>query len=183
MKTAFILLLGLLIAACNTVGDEITSPDNDLPDAEGFYTTQSGIYTLRYKLVPEAMLECELKANSSGWLAVGFNPSAQMKDANFIIGNVIAGVGMVRDDYGDTPSSHLPDILLGGSSDVELISAMELAGSSTLRFRVPLNSGDLKDRVLTVGQSYPVIFASGPDDDLDSYHVSLGAGTIRIRNP
>lgn len=183
MKYLVLMLCTLLLAACNTVGDEITVPTDDLPDAEGFYTVESGVHRLRYKVVPGDSLECELRVNTIGWLAIGFNPSFQMQEANFIIGNVIDGVGTVRDDWGITPSSHQPDTDLGGTNDVELISAVEQAGSSTLRFRLPLNSGDLKDRVLTIGQSYPVIFASGPDDDLDSYHVSLGAGTIRIRNP
>lgn len=182
MKYLAILLLALLIASCNTVSDEITLYDEQ-PDAEGFYTAQSGGHRLRYKVVSGGMLECELWVTTTGWLAVGFHPSVQMRDANFIIGNVIAGVGTVRDDWGNTASSHLPDTDSGGTNDVELISAVEQAGASTLRFRLPLNSGDFRDRYLQVGQSYPVIFASGSDDDLDSYHISLGSGTIKIRNP
>lgn len=183
MKIVIILLLSLLLASCNTVGEEITGPTDELPDTEGFYTLQNGGFRLRYKVIPNGILECELRANTTGWLAVGFNPSLQMKDANFIIGNVIAGVGTVRDDWGNTPSSHLPDTDLGGTNDVTLVSALEAEGVTTLRFRFPLDSGDQRDRVLSPGSSYPVIFASGFDDDLDSYHNSLGAGTITIRNP
>lgn len=183
MKCFILLMLTLMLVACNTVSDEITIPGDDIPDGEGFYTLQSGNFRLRYKVVSGDMLECELRANTTGWVAVGFNPSAQMQDANFIIGNVIEGVGTVRDDWGNSPTSHLPDTDLGGTNDVEPVTAMEAEGVSQLRFRLPLNSGDSKDVVLVPGSSYPVIFASGSEDDLDSYHSSLGAGTIKIRNP
>ncbi len=183
MKALIIIFLALLLASCNTIQDELTGPNTDLPDGEGFYTAGSGTFRLRYKVIPGGLLECELKANTTGWLAVGFNPSIQMKDANFIIGNVTSGIGSIRDDFGDSNSSHLPDPDLGGTSDVSLISATEADGISILRFSVPLNSGDSRDTVLSVGSSYPVIFASGGDDDLDSYHNALGAVTIRLRNP
>jgi len=181
MKALMILGLALLLASCNSVRDEITNPTDDLPDAEGYYSTQSGSFNLRYKVVPAGLLECILSANTSGWLAVGFDPSSQMRDANFIIGNVISGTGFIRDDFGNSNSSHLPDTDLGGTNDVTLISASEADGVTTLRFTLPLNSGDQFDRLLNHGSSYPVIFASGAEEDPDSYHNALGAGTIKIR--
>jgi hypothetical protein len=181
VKALIILALALLLVSCNTVRDEITNPTDDLPDSEGYYSTQNGSFKLRYKVVTAGLLDCILSANTVGWVAVGFDPSSQMRDANFIIGNVVSGTGFVRDDFGNSNSSHLSDTDLGGTNDVTLISASETGGVTTLNFTLPLNSGDQYDRVINPGSSYQVIFASGAEDDPDSYHNSLGTGTVKIR--
>lgn len=181
MKLLVLIIVAFLLISCNSVRDEPTNPLDDLPDAEGFYTVQNGAYMLRYKVIPGQNLECILRANTNGWLAVGFDPTSQMKDANLIIGYVSSGNAFIRDDFGVSNTSHTADTDLGGNSDVTLISATEAQGVSTLRFSIPLDSGDSKDRVLQVGSSYPVIFARGNDDDFDSMHDGIGSGTIKIR--
>ncbi len=180
MKILMLFALALLLCSCNTVKDELTGPGDDLPDTEGYYSSQNGSFKLRYK-VSGGGLDCILEANTVGWIAVGFDPSSQMKDANFIIGYVAGGTGIIRDDWGDSNTSHVSDISLGGSTDVTLISATEAGGKTTLRFTIALNSGDQYDRELSIGSTYPVIFASGAEDDPESYHNALGAATIMIR--
>lgn len=180
MKWIVLFLLALMLASCDTVWDEPLAVDTDLPDTEGFYTLASGDFSLRYKVVQQD-LECILQASSSGWLAVGFAPTSQMKDANFIIGYVNGGVGFIRDDFGDSNTSHAEDISAGGNSNVNLLASSENAGNTILHFRIPLTSGDSKDRDLVVGNSYPIIFAKGDEDDFESYHSGIGTGTIRIR--
>ena len=181
MKFFVIIVLALIICSCNTIRDESFGLDNDLPDDEGFYLAQNAGFSLRYKVVNDQDLECILTANSTGWIAVGFNPSNQMKDANIIIGYVEDGVGHIRDDWGTGNVSHEADVFLGGSSDVTLISATEVGGVTSLHFRIPLDSGDSFDRVLILGVSYPVIFAKGTDNDFYSSHYGLGQTIITIR--
>ncbi|MDZ4181375.1 MAG: DOMON domain-containing protein [Candidatus Cloacimonadaceae bacterium] len=181
MKLLILIIIAFMLISCNSVRDEPTDPIDDLPDAEGFYTVQNGAYLLRYKVIPGQNLECIFRANTNGWLAVGFDPTSSMKNANFIIGYVSGENAFIRDDFGVSNTSHAADTELGGSSDVSLISGTEADGVSTLRFSIPLDSGDSKDRVLQVGSSYRVIFARGTADDFDSMHNGIGSGTIRIR--
>lgn len=171
----------LLLSSCDTVWDEPFVPQSDLPDAEGFYTTAVGDFLLKYKVIANQQLLCRLTANGDGWVAVGFNPTAQMKDANFIIGYHNGAYGYIRDDFGVDNSSHDADTSLGGSSDVTLLTSSNAGGKTSLEFEIPLSSGDSHDRALSIGTTYPVIFAAGNADDFDSYHDRYAAGSIRIR--
>lgn len=171
----------LLLTACDTVWDEPFVPDTDIPDSEGFYQVQSGNFTLKYKRGTADDLICRLSGTGTGWLAVGFDPSSQMRDANFIIGYVSGANAFIRDDFGVDNTTHEADTAIGGTSDVTLISSSEAQGTTTLEFSIPLNSGDTKDKVLSVGSTYNVIFATGSDDDYDSYHTGIASGSIKIR--
>lgn len=182
MKYLFLLILcSLLLVSCDTVWDEPFVPDSDAPDAEGFYTAGGGNYTLKYKREGGTNLHCKLTANGTGWISVGFNPTAQMKDANFIIGYVSGGTGYIRDDFGTDNTAHVSDTSLGGTNDVTLITANETAGATSLEFSIPLNSGDARDRVLTLGSTYGIIFASGSEDNFYGMHSSFATGSIKIR--
>ncbi len=176
----FILVISLLLLGCNTVWDETGPKINDDLDGDGYYTLTTNGYTLKYKIVSE-YLDCKFTGETTGWVAVGFNPSDRMKDANFIIGYYNTSGGMIRDDYGDSPYSHTSDIDLGGTNDVSLIDSYEDSGRTTIIFQLPLDSGDSKDRILEVGSTYPVIFATGDDDNFTTIHNNYGAGSILLR--
>ncbi|MDZ4121385.1 MAG: DOMON domain-containing protein, partial [Candidatus Cloacimonadaceae bacterium] len=150
-------------------------------DAEGFYQAISGNFVLKYKILNANSLHCKLSGNTNGWIAVGFDPTDRMKDANFIIGYVSQGLGYIRDDYGISTTAHASDTSIGGTSDVSLISAFEIDAKTHLEFVIPLNSGDSKDRVLLPGNSYQVIFASAAEDDFEGYHSTTGVATIILR--
>jgi hypothetical protein len=171
----------LALTSCDTVWDEPFTANNDSPDTEGFYTCSSGNFVLKYKTVPNNLLQCRMSTSTTGWIAVGFNPTQQMKDANYIIAYVSDGNGFIRDDFGTDNTAHVSDLSLGGSSDVALLAANESNGNTTVEFTLPLNSGDSFDRILQIGTTYPVIFATGSEDDFDSYHDRYAAGSIRIR--
>ncbi|MBN2830552.1 MAG: hypothetical protein JXR56_09560 [Candidatus Cloacimonetes bacterium] len=175
-------ILLLLIAGCNTVRDEMAPEINTEIDSEGFYTERAGDFVLKYKVEDSVNLHCRLTGAGTGWISVGFAPSAQMKDANFIIGYYDNSTGFISDEFGVTSYSHEPDINLGGTSDVTLLSAYETDGKTSLEFKIPLDSGDTKDRVLSLGTTYPVIFAAGDADDFVTIHSQYDFGAILIRN-
>ncbi|MDD4310708.1 MAG: DOMON domain-containing protein [Candidatus Cloacimonetes bacterium] len=177
----FLLLAAFALISCETVWDEPFSTSAELPDSEGYYQTTAGDFILKYKVIENNMLACRLSGNGTGWIAVGFDPSAQMRDANFIIGYVAGIYGVIRDDFGTSSTSHNADTSLGGTNDVLLISNSETAGRTMLEFELPLDSGDAKDKPLSVGNTYNVIFAAGSEDDVDSMHNRIASGSILIR--
>jgi hypothetical protein len=145
---------------------------------------RTSIQTLIVKVSTHYMqiiLYCRLTGPGTGWISVGFAPTAQMKDANFIIG-YYNSTGFISDEFGVTSYSHEPDTSLGGTSDVVLITASETGNKTTLEFKIPLDSGDSRDRVLNVGNTYPVIFASGDVDDFTTIHSQYAFGAIQIRD-
>jgi hypothetical protein len=103
-------------------------------------------------------------AATTGWISVGFNPSRVMKDAQYVIGYVSGGTASVRDDFGTGTFSHGPDTDLGGTDDVQLVSAREADGWTEIVFALPIDSGDAYDTVLTPGETHTVLIAYGPDD-------------------
>ncbi|MCF7793298.1 MAG: hypothetical protein K9N09_05920 [Candidatus Cloacimonetes bacterium] len=181
LKIVIILfLVGLIIFfGCDSVSDEIIGPNGGEPDTLGFVTASAAGITLKYK-VDASDLHCILSANTNGWVAVGFDPTSMMQNANLIIGYVSGGNGNIRDDWGVGNTTHSSDISLGGTSDVTLISSSEVVGNTELEFKIPLNSGDQYDVALQLEQTYSIILAQGNDDDFDSYHSAAGYSEITI---
>ena len=153
---------------------------SDVQVLEGYQSvTESGI-NFQWKVEGDA-LHIQVMAETTGWVAVGFDPSNMMQDANILIGYVADGKAFVRDDYGVGKVKHGPDTENGGTEDVSDISGKEEDGATTLSFSIPLDSGDSTDRPLTPGSKYKVIVAMGPDgkDDFGTYHTS-NRGSVEI---
>lgn len=182
MKTILRFSLMMILALCfmcDSAGDEETATGPSEPDAEGFITVTAAGVTLRYRVDGDS-LRCILSAQTTGWVAVGFNPSSRMKDANFILGYVDNGTVTVRDDWGTQEMSHQADVDLGGRANVRAIQGQETSGITEVEFIIPLDSGDAFDRALTVGQSYPVLLARSGMDDINVQHSNRDQTTITL---
>ena len=51
-------------------------------------------------MIDEENLNIQVTAQTTGWVAVGFDPSSKIKDANILIGYVAADGAFLRDDFG-----------------------------------------------------------------------------------
>ncbi|WP_052078727.1 DOMON domain-containing protein [Spirochaeta lutea] len=150
--------------------------------AQGYDYFSSQGYNLGIKVQGEA-LQVYMSAPTTGWLAVGFNPSRRMRDANITIGYAKDGELTIRDDYGIADTMHGPDTARGGSDDVTLLAGGEAAGRTWFEFQIPLDSGDSMDRALERGKTYPVIWAFGPNNRDDFRTVHGRRGSFRITIP
>jgi len=145
------------------------------PEESAVQTSEEVDMSFSWRIVGDE-LEVELTGPTTGWIAVGFKPSRAMKDANILIGYVDGADVMMTDQFGTTMVAHRPDSELGGASNTEVISGEEVDGSTTIRFRMPLDSGDEYDQPLSAGEEMRVIFAYGPNgaDDTSTYHAARG---------
>jgi hypothetical protein len=125
-------------------------------------------------------LEVIVSAPTSGWIAVGFDPSSMMRDANFIMCAVVSGDAVVRDDFGVSSTSHSPDTSLGGVDNVTIIDGSENSGRTEVRFSIPLDSGDEYDRALVPGNEYTVLLAYATDDSFSIGHSYRASATITL---
>lgn len=149
-----------------------TEPDEESTAEETPFATAEAIgMTLAWRVADDD-LEVELTGPTTGWIAVGFEPSRAMKDANILIGYVNGEETVMTDQFGTTMIAHRRDDDLGGTSDATVVSGSETGGETTIRFAIPLDSGDEYDQPLTPGQTVRVILAYGPDDadDTQTYH-------------
>ncbi len=145
--------------------------------------TSAGV-TLEYRVLADAAtLEAKLTGQTTGWVAVGFNPTSVMQNANFIIGYVSGTNAQIRDDWGTSNTTHASDTSLGGTSNVSLTTGTETGGSTMLHFTIPLNSGDQYDRPLAVNQSYQIILARGSSDNYTGMHTDANYAQINLLAP
>lgn len=115
-------------------------------------------------------LQVALSGPTDGWIAVGFRPSRAMKDADIHIGYVDGDAVVMTDQFGTGLIAHTPDEELGGTTDIGDLSGEEIDGTTTIRYSIPLNSGDEYDQPLTPGETIPVILAWGRADNTSGAH-------------
>jgi len=110
-------------------------------------------------------LDVRLRADTTGWVAIGFNPTKRMQGANYILGYVKDGKVTLADDFGDAPTGHKPDAKLGGTEDVTVVGGSEENGRTTIEFSIPLASSDVNDGTIDSQGETVVLLAYGPDRD------------------
>ena len=128
-------------------------------------------------------LYAAISAQTTGWVAVAFDPQQAMMGANYVFGYVQDGELYLEDMYGTKPrgiDAHPPDEQLGGSNDILESAGREEAGRTVIEFKIPLDSGDPYDKPLVPGASYTALLAVGGADDFVSYHTERGATQITL---
>jgi hypothetical protein len=150
--------------SAETEGDETA-------DSSGFKSVELKGFHLGWKVDGES-LHVHLKTKTTGWVAVGFDPTNMMQDANLIIGYVKDGKLYARDDYGSGRVAHQPDIAGDGTSDIYDLAGAEKDGFTEFSFTMPMNSEDKRDRPLVEGKEYEIIMSRGPNgaDDFTTRH-------------
>lgn len=121
--------------------------------------------------------EVTVSAPVKGWVAVGFDPTNTMKDANFLIGYVKNGVAVARDDFGVGYTAHAEDEKIGGKNNILSFSGSEVDGTTTMTFVIPRDSGDPKDHPLTAGP-HSVILGASNSDSFSIIHSRVGMANI-----
>ena len=177
MRKAIAGLICCFICVCGTVSVQGADYDHEL-EAKGA--------TFAWKVDGDT-LHAKISAKTKGWVAVGFNPSKKMKDANYILGYIKDGEAKVVDHFGDKTTGHSSDKKLGGTSDVTLVGGSEEGGITTIEFSIPMNSTDKYDSVLSKDGDTVVMLAYGPDrDSFKPRHkgkstktVNLGSGVVK----
>lgn len=116
-------------------------------------------------------INVKLRATTTGWVAVGFNPIKHMLGANFILGSIDNGKVMTSDEFGVRETAHEPDTAIGGTNNVTNVSGEETRRETEIRFTTPLNSGDDADGEIKTNQFIPIAFAySARNDNFKTRH-------------
>lgn len=140
--------------------------------------TDRGII-FQWKVVGD-YLKIRLSAPTEGWVAVGFNPSNMMKDADYKLAYVEDGQTFIEDHYGSGYISHKEDTNLGGTGDFELDGGSEENGVTSVGFTIPLNSGDAYDKILKEGDEVKVLLAYSGRDSFRRKHKERTSVVIRL---
>jgi len=121
-----------------------------------------------------------MKAKTAGWVAVGFDPSSLMKDADIVQGFVKDGALSIADQYSTGQfGPHPADTQLGGTDDMLASGGKSDSGYTTIEFKRKLDTGDKYDKPLHKG-SNKIIWAYGSDPQFTIKHFARGSGQIGL---
>lgn len=180
MRKSFFLVIALFFAAgfvWSAGTQEVTAQEAE----DGYTSVAAKEIQVKWKVEGEN-IHFEVSAPTTGWVSIGFDPSRAMKDADMIFGYVASGDTIIEDHFGTGAFSHAKDTSLGGSSDIDNAEGSETGGKTTLRFTIPIDSGDEYDTPLTPGETHTLLIAHGPDgaDDSSTKHKTRGKIEVRF---
>ena len=171
------------------------APEAGQPSAAGVAwvadgTISDGEYAASAKIGPMTIwwhndaefLYIAAEAPTNGWVSVGLDPVEKMKGANYLIA-AFDGEPKIEDGFGTAPvgNAHPADTTLGGRDDIADFAVVERNGRTLFEAKIPLDSGDIYDKPLQVGQEYPIIVAYGNADEFTTPHAFRGAGNLRLQ--
>lgn len=117
----------------------------------------------------------------TGYVAIALDPERRMKGANYILGAVVNGQVVARDDFGTGPLSHQPDTACGGAETILEKAGREADGKTYFEFVIPLDSSDPADKPLMPGKTYAALVAfHRSNDDFGVTHSDRGAFTMSL---
>lgn len=151
--------------------------------AEGEYSQNlvlaRGKYTVYWKN-DDQFLYMALRGKTTGWVAIGLEPTSRMKDADMVFGWVKEGKATVLDLYSTGSfGPHPPDEELGGTNDLLAVAGKEEIGYTTIEFKRKLNTEDQYDKVFTPGQTINFIWALARTDSFTVKHnLATGRGKL-----
>lgn len=94
-----------------------------------------------------------IKGHTTGWVAIWFEPSVAMKDADMIFGWVQDGQIVVMDTYSTgTYGPHPSDEEPGGTNDILAFAGKEENGYTVIEFKRNLDTGDQYDKAFKPGR-------------------------------
>ena len=141
-----------------------------LSSKSNYKTFQNDVFSLRWRFIGNN-IEIIIKAESTGWIAIGFEPENVMKGADIYIGYVDKNNNVFIDDqYGNTMFTHISDKKLGGKNNILQFWGNQKGEFTEIGFIIPTNSGDKYDKKFIKGKTYTVLLACGKKDDFTTIH-------------
>jgi len=168
-------------AFANTNGEIPSNDGNVLSNEYKFSQSFSnGLFQL-YWTVNDSTIYVGMVGQTSGWIAVGFDPTSAMLDADIIYGWVDnEGIVTIYDAYSlnSFGANHPPDVDIGGSYDILMFNGSEESGATTIEFSRLLTTEDEYDNDIPPSGTIDIIWAVGSSDDFTSKHIKAGGGTL-----
>ena len=182
--SCFLFSLLLLFTSSHVISQGLPTADGVIQSSEyeNKVIVKEGMYELYWTIdESKGIIYFGIIGYTSGWIAIGIDPSSVMKDADMYFGFVDNGQEIAKDAYSTgTYGPHPEDTELGGSNDILSFGVSEESGKTIFEFSRKLNTGDNYDKVLK-DEGTNFIWALGSGDDWTKKHdVGVGAFTINL---
>ncbi|WKN44533.1 DOMON domain-containing protein [Tunicatimonas pelagia] len=123
--------------------------------------------TFQYRLHADS-LEIQVSAPTHGWVAVGFHNDAKLIGNDLLMFSVIDGM-VVYQEYIRNWNDHPEDTALGGENSIDVIGYLEDETSTTVKFKIPINSGDSFDTIHQPNRDFYLLLAYSVEDDFNHH--------------
>jgi len=130
----------------------------------------------------QEFLYMALNGSTSGWLAIGFEPTEWMKDADIILGFVEGEKATVLDEYSTgNYGPHIEDTMLGGTNDILQNGGRRDGANTVIEFKRKLDTGDRFDKSMHPGETVSLIWAMADSSEQGVKHnIAYGEGIIPL---
>lgn len=140
----------------------------------------NGGYALYWKNDAE-YLYMALVGLANGFVAIGFEPTQAMKDADMVMGWVSNGNATVLDLYSTgIYGPHPRDEDLGGRDDILEFGGTESNNRTVIEFKRKMDTGDRFDKAFQPGQTVNIIWSMSATDALEVRHNTRGVSMIDL---
>ncbi|MFW3146937.1 MAG: DOMON domain-containing protein, partial [Thermoplasmatota archaeon] len=143
--------------------------------------TDSDRFEVHWK-VNGSSIDVAIRAQATGYVSIGIDPTVQMKDADMIFGWVTGGKAGSEDHFGSGFTTHMRDEDLGGTYDIISYNGTEAGGWTTFEFRRNLTTPDIYDRAIRTDEAFPLIWAVADTDDPTATHSRRGTIMWNLSN-
>jgi hypothetical protein len=143
-------------------------------------TLANGRYTVHWKNDAED-LYMALEGRTNGFVAIGFEPTQAMMDADMVMGWVSGGQATVLDLYSTgVYGPHPADESLGGRDDIFESGGTESGDWTVIEFRRKMDTGDQFDKSFQPGRTIDMIWSMSSSDTLSVRHDVRGTATLAL---
>lgn len=153
--------------------------------SSGEYSKQTAFDNGNYRLLWEFegnRVFMAIVAKTPGWVAIGFNPSTVMANADMVFGIVgNQGNAQTSDEWSSGIfGPHAPDVNQGGKSDILSFAGTRTGDTVVFEFSRLLDTGDKFDKAIPISGRFKIIWAYGPSLQLSAKHTKAGSATIQM---
>lgn len=119
--------------------------------------------------IEDDRLNCTLKAETKGWIGIGFNSRNSIVGSDLLLFNIVDGKPSSTDLFVKSAGNPKKDTELGGKNSIKILDSKETGNTSMVQFSIALNSGDPYDFKHKVNQEFWLILAYSMDDDFEHH--------------
>ncbi|MHA1945831.1 MAG: DOMON domain-containing protein [Candidatus Hodarchaeales archaeon] len=162
----------------NPINDGIVQ-NNEYESSKSF---KNDLFKL-YWTINDSTIYVGMIGQTTGWIAIGFDPTTSMLDADLAYGWVDNdGIVTLYDAYSLNAfgSNHPKDVDIGGTNNFQTFNGTEESGATTIEFSRNLSTGDTNDNDIPKSGTIDIIWAIGNSDDFTSPHIQRGEATLTI---
>ena len=171
--------------ACSPAAGKGTRPVVDGRVTPGEYafnvSFEGGFFELHWTMLGDR-IQLAISARTTGWLALGLEPTKMMQNADMIIGwwNSTTDFQIVDAYSTGLTGPHPPDTQLGGTYDILSYLATQDNGTTTLELTRMLDTKDPFDHVILANRDMHIIWSTSDSKEFDQKHSHKGLGVVNF---